>query len=336
MSQHDLDVDNGSGQIVRLDFNAGLQALASLMAGASPPSPSYPNMFWLDTSASPSALKMRNSANTGWFVLGEILGDQFFPFRNGVAIAEHASINGIWFSSSIETPPTGTGTDSLAIGDGSDTSNADHAIAIGSGAAATANNALAIGPGVTNDGADTVRIGVSATTYLHLDAAGVLSLAGSKPAFVIPVYGTVDRPSTPSEGMLIFDSDLGEALFHQGGAWLPAGPKPYDIAAFIEDTMDDGETVLRHVAARAFSLPAALTGSVLKAGSGATAETILSCEKNGVQFGTITVAASATSGTFTAAAETSFAVGDVLIIEGPATADVSLADVAITLKGVRL
>ncbi|MCP5364122.1 MAG: hypothetical protein H6905_02620 [Hyphomicrobiales bacterium] len=336
MTQHDLDVDNGSGQIVRLDFNAGLQALASLMAGASPPSPSYPNMFWLDTSASPSALKMRNATNTGWFVLGEIAGDQFFPFRNGVAIAEHAVVDGIRFSSTIATPPTATGTDSLAIGDGSDTSNADHAIAIGSGAAATANNALAIGPSVTNGIADTVRIGVSAATYLQLDAAGVLSLAGSKPAFVIPVYATTDRPSTPSEGMLVFDSDLGEALFHQGGAWLPAGPKPYDIAAFVEGTMDDGETVVRHVAARAFSLPADMTGSVLTAGSAATAETIVSCEKDGVQFGTITVAASATSGTFTAATETSFAVGDVLTIEGPATADASLADIAITLKGTRV
>lgn len=91
MSQHDLTVDNGSGQTVRLDLQAALQALSTLMAGATPPSPTWPNMRWLDTGQNPPQLKMRDAANTGWFVIATISGSVFIPWRDGAALTEAAT-----------------------------------------------------------------------------------------------------------------------------------------------------------------------------------------------------------------------------------------------------
>lgn len=64
MSQHDMDVANGAGVVVRADINAALQALASLSSGASAPSPSFPCQLWADTAT--SRLKRRNAANSAW------------------------------------------------------------------------------------------------------------------------------------------------------------------------------------------------------------------------------------------------------------------------------
>lgn len=63
-------------------------------------------------------------------------------------------------------------------------------------------------------------------------------------------------------------------------------------------------------AARAFAFPASLTGSVLKAGTAATAQTVFSCKKNGAEFGTITVAASGTTAIFIVLSATTLSLGD--------------------------
>lgn len=240
---------------------------------------------------------------------------------------------GVKFSSS-PSDASGTGTDSIAIGSAAATSTADKAIAVGKSASASANNAVAIGQSVANDETDTVRVGTSAITYLKLNANGALSLAGTKPAFVIPAYATTNRPTSPTTGMTVYDTDLGELITYGGAAWVPVA-KAYDVGTFIDGKPATSEVVLRHVAARAFAFPASLTGSVLKAGTAATAQTVFSCKKNGAEFGTITVAASGTTATFAAASSTSFAAADVLAIVAPATADGTLADIAITLKGTR-
>lgn len=64
MSQHDMDVANGAGVVVRADINAALQALASLSSGPSAPSPSFPCQLWADTGT--SRLMRRNAANSAW------------------------------------------------------------------------------------------------------------------------------------------------------------------------------------------------------------------------------------------------------------------------------
>lgn len=72
MSQHDLSIANQGFPAFRSDLNAGLQALGSLQSGSTAPSTTYANMLWLDTSANPSVLKVRNADNDAWVSLLEI------------------------------------------------------------------------------------------------------------------------------------------------------------------------------------------------------------------------------------------------------------------------
>lgn len=69
-AQDDLSVANASGATVRADLNANLQALGSLMSGASAPGTTYAHMLWADTTS--GTLKKRNAANSGWIVVRTI------------------------------------------------------------------------------------------------------------------------------------------------------------------------------------------------------------------------------------------------------------------------
>lgn len=78
------------------------------------------------------------------------------------------------------------------------------------------------------------------------------------------------------------------------------------------------------------------SGSRLKAQTAATASTVFTIRKNGSSIGTITVAASGTTGTFvTTGGATSFAIGDTLEIKCPDSPDATLANIGITFKGAR-
>lgn len=83
MSQHDLVIDNDSGIDVRLDINQALQALGSMQMGPAAPSPAYPCQLWADTTT--GLIKMRNSANTAWIVVGKIdVADYPVPAGGGI------------------------------------------------------------------------------------------------------------------------------------------------------------------------------------------------------------------------------------------------------------
>ena len=70
MSQHDLDVSNGSGAAVRADLNLALVALATKNSGSSQPATMYAYQWWVDTTvgspATAGLVKMRNAANSAW------------------------------------------------------------------------------------------------------------------------------------------------------------------------------------------------------------------------------------------------------------------------------
>lgn len=72
MSQADLVIANQGFPAFRADLNAQLQALGSLQSGSSAPTTTYANMLWLDTSANPSVLKMRNADNDAWVSVLEV------------------------------------------------------------------------------------------------------------------------------------------------------------------------------------------------------------------------------------------------------------------------
>jgi hypothetical protein len=107
----------------------------------------------------------------------------------------------------------------------------------------------------------------------------------------------------------------------------------YDIATFYPGVPGNSQLVLRWQAPRAVTIPSGGTNSQASAGTAATASTTFTIKQNGSSVGTIVWSASGTAGAFTISSTINIAAGDVLTITGPATADATLADVAITLAG---
>lgn len=82
-------------------------------------------------------------------------------------------------------------------------------------------------------------------------------------------------------------------------------------------------------------IAASATGSQCESLVSATAQTDFLVKKNGSTIGTIRWAASGTVATYVTFSATSFAAGDILVIEAPASPDATLADIAFSLKLTR-
>ena len=100
----------------------------------------------------------------------------------------------------------------------------------------------------------------------------------------------------------------------------PAAPPP---ARFVE----------RYIFATPVTLPSGLAGSYGAAGTAATAPASFAIRQNGAAVGTMAFTAGSTTASFTMAAATAFAAGDVLTILAPAMPDPTLANLAWTLTG---
>lgn len=105
----------------------------------------------------------------------------------------------------------------------------------------------------------------------------------------------------------------------------------YDISFFASGLLENNEQAFRMVATRVFTIPVGVADSRARSRIAANASSVISLRKNGVVFGTVTFAATSTTGVFAAAGETIFNPGDVLSITAPALADTALRDLAITL-----
>ena len=128
----------------------------------------------------------------------------------------------------------------------------------------------------------------------------------------------------------------GEAVeVNSGATALVFSPKPFDVGVFAPGVGTNSQKLVRIPLARAVTFPAGAAASVAKASAAATGSTTFTLSKNGTSFATVNFAASASSGIWTQASAATFAAGDVLEIDGPGTADATLADVGITLSGVR-
>ena len=67
---HDYDIANAVGATFRADLNTCLGDIQSLNSGSSDPSTTVAYKIWADTAN--NLLKIRNSANNGWLVLGSL------------------------------------------------------------------------------------------------------------------------------------------------------------------------------------------------------------------------------------------------------------------------
>jgi hypothetical protein len=110
---------------------------------------------------------------------------------------------------------------------------------------------------------------------------------------------------------------------------------PFDVGVFAPGVGTASQKLVRIPLARAVTFPAGAATSEAKASAAATASTTFTLSQNGTAFATVVFAASSAVGVWTQASVANFAAGDVLEIDGPGTADATLADVGITFSGTR-
>ena len=103
MAQHDFEIDNSTGQNVRIDINNVLKAILTNNAGSTDPATviassvgSKAYSFWADTNSSPAVLKIRNSADNAWIELFQL--DGTLTLEDG-----SASAAGLGFRTDLDT-----------------------------------------------------------------------------------------------------------------------------------------------------------------------------------------------------------------------------------------
>jgi hypothetical protein len=147
---------------------------------------------------------------------------------------------------------------------------------------------------------------------------------------------------------------VGAGLTLSAGGTLSLDAQPYVIAGYVPGTLSASQILLAHKFASAVTIPAnfaaAKSGATSDAQAlvNATAQTVLSVATcpagsdpttaaNWTQVGTLTIAAggSAATGATSGGAAVSCAVGDMLRVLGPSTADSTLANLMLTIAGDR-
>jgi hypothetical protein len=147
---------------------------------------------------------------------------------------------------------------------------------------------------------------------------------------------TVTISGQPADPPLVLSDEL-QLLVCNGTDVLPAGSTqpPYDVMLFLPGTQEDGQLLVELLFVRAVAFPEDLADSEAYAGAAPAAAAVMKLLKNDVEVGTVTFATASQTGTFDLAGGALFAAGDRLAVTAPATADTTLADVALGLKGVR-
>ncbi len=109
--------------------------------------------------------------------------------------------------------------------------------------------------------------------------------------------------------------------------------KNYDLHNFVNGKPLVNEVLMRAVSVRPFTIPINCAGSFAYCTTAATAAFSIGILKNGVQVGTITYAAGATSGTFALATATLLNPGDQFALRCiPGAQDATLSDLTIGIK----
>lgn len=163
------------------------------------------------------------------------------------------------------------------------------------------------------------------TIYIYVSSTWTAVSGGGASAFT----GLSDVPAS-------YSGAGGKAVEVNAGATaLVFSTKPFDVSVFAPGLGSNNQILIRVKLARAVTFPASATLSQASASAAATGSTTFTLKKNGASFATVNYAASSSSGTWTQASDAVFAAGDLLEIDGPATADATLADVGITLAGLR-
>ena len=111
--------------------------------------------------------------------------------------------------------------------------------------------------------------------------------------------------------------------------------KKYHINLFIGGFPKNDELLVKIKTEVAFEFPDDFAGSIAHAEDVATADTVFTITKNGIDVGTITFLATTSVGIFASSGAVMFAEEDVFKLVGQGIADVTLKDISISLKGVQ-
>ena len=192
-------------------------------------------------------------------------------------------------------------------------------------------------------GTGTITLGSAATGFLTFAAAGavdgdLVSYAiedGNNREVGIGTYAA--SAQTLTRATILNSTNSGAAISLSGAAQVFSAilaqdllSAVYDIGFEVEGLTYSSEVVGRFAFPRSAAIAAGASG-VAKAGTAATGSAVYALARNGTGIGTITFAASGTTGTVSITATTNFVSGDVLTVTGPATPDATLANVGITL-----
>ena len=152
----------------------------------------------------------------------------------------------------------------------------------------------------------------------------------------VTLGGTTTNSGTISGGAVNPDTLTSSGLITANGGLniTTSGPftgLPYDIAGGISGPIAGSQYVLYFDAVREVNIPANFSGSLASVLTAFTDAATYTIYHNGTSVGTISFAASGTSGTFSTSSAFTLAVGDSLTIQAPSTADATAANLAITI-----
>ena len=189
-------------------------------------------------------------------------------------------------------------------------------------------------------------IGDSGSLFiLNTSSASTFTLLGTAPTnwFVfIKNLGTgiltVARNSLTIDGksqnLTLLQSD-GCIVTSDGSNYWTGQPRPVSLAVFMPGTGSNGQILFYNKLDRPTVFPANAPNSFGVAKAAATGSTTFTFKQNGSSFATAVFSVSGTTASFTQASDATFAVGDILEIDGPGTADSTLANMGLTLQGYR-
>lgn len=108
--------------------------------------------------------------------------------------------------------------------------------------------------------------------------------------------------------------------------------KIFELAVPVIGKPTATEVLCIYVPSRAITLDNSITFG--KAGVAATASSVFTIKKNGSSIGTFTFAISGTTATINLTS-TAISAGDIITITAPSSQDATLADIGLTLGGIR-
>lgn len=106
MAQHDQQIEDGSGAVVRADINAAFAALFSSSSGPAEPLVTVPGQLWFNSEA--DSLAMRDGLNTGWSFLANYDPANDF-FTEAQADARFAAVNTVYTKAEYDARFAGLG-----------------------------------------------------------------------------------------------------------------------------------------------------------------------------------------------------------------------------------